>query len=334
MLAAVRPASRSAAVLAGLAAALVVLLAAPLASARPLYGVQVNGIQPTDTPAQISAELDRIAALHAGVVRVEVDWSQLEPHVRGQIDAVILADIDRVVGGAAQRGLAVIMFADRTPCWASSAPVKPVCTRKGSNTFEVTRYGPSDPKTYAALASFLAARYANDLAAFEIWNEPDQSNEKYWAGPDKVARYVALMKAVYGPVKRVAPKVAVLAGAFVGVDGRWLKAMYAAGARGSYDGLSVHFYDLPLAALAQTRAVQRANHDDAPLWLTEYGWTSCAGVGEAVPNDHPCVSRALQATALVDMLRALHATSWVKAAIIYTLSDQTPAYQFGLVDLA
>ena len=34
-------------------------------------------------------------------------------------------------------------------------------------------------------------------------------------------------------------------------------ALYAAGIKGSYDALSVHFYDLPLYALRVTRDVQR-----------------------------------------------------------------------------
>ena len=36
----------------------------------------------------------------------------------------------------------------------------------------------------------------------------------------------------------------VLAGSFVGGNGKWLQALYAAGIKGHYDALSVHFYDL------------------------------------------------------------------------------------------
>ena len=53
-----------------------------------------------------------------------------------------------------------------------------------------------DPATFAKMSSFLVARYQAGLAAYEVWNEPDQANENYWAGPNKVARYVALTKAV------------------------------------------------------------------------------------------------------------------------------------------
>jgi hypothetical protein len=46
---------------------------------------------------------------------------------------------------------------------------------------------PRDPATYAALVAFLAQRYGERLAAIEVWNEPDQSNEAYFAGPNKPA---------------------------------------------------------------------------------------------------------------------------------------------------
>jgi hypothetical protein len=180
---------------------------------------------------------------------------------------------------------------------------------------------------------FLAARYGERLAAFEIWNEPDQANEKFWAGPDKVARYVALVKATYGPLKRVNPGLQVLAGSFVGTDGRWLRAMYRAGIQGHYDGLAVHFYDLPLRALQTTHAVQVAHGDGKPLWLTEFGWTSCyRRGGPAIGRDHPCVTRALQGTALADVFRAVARTPWIAAAIVYTLHDEDADYRFGLLD--
>jgi hypothetical protein len=197
----------------------------------------------------------------------------------------------------------------------------------------VTRYGPKDPQDYVSVATHLAARYGDKLGAFEVWNEPDQSNEKYWAGPDKVKRYVALTQAVYGPLKQASPNLPVLAGSFVGTDGAWLKAMYAAGVQGSYDGLAVHFYDLPLSALKSTRAVQRAHGDTKPLWLTEFGWTSCLRAGgPTFRGDHPCTSKTAQARGLSDIFRAVAKTSWIAGATMYALRDQTANYQFGLFD--
>jgi hypothetical protein len=298
------------------------------AGAKPL-GMQTDAV----TGAAIDSQIADAAAARGNAVRVEVDWSQLEPQASGAYDASYLAGLDRTIDGAARRGLKTLLFVDRSPCWASSSPSKGDCSAAGANTVEVTRYGPTDPQSYVPVATFLAKRYGAKLGAFEVWNEPDQANEKYWAGPDKVRRYVALMKAVYGPLKQAAPNLPVLAGSFVGTNGAWLKAMYGAGAKGSYDGLAVHFYDLPLQALTDTHAVQVANHDTKPLWLTEFGWTSCLVKGGPTRRaDHPCVSKTAQARGLADVYRAVARTRWIAGATMYILRDQTADYQFGLVD--
>jgi hypothetical protein len=225
----------------------------------------------------------------------------------------------------------VLLLVGSTPCWASSSPARGSCTGADANNHEVTRYQPSGTKGYADVSAFLAQRYAKDLAAFEIWNEPDQVNEQYWAGPNKVVNYVALAKAVYPAIKQVAPNVTVLAGSFVGGNGKWLQALYKAGIKGSYDALSVHFYDLTLTALSKTRAVERANGDASPLWLAEFGFTSCYRKGgPAFMIDHACNTRTGQAQNLVDTLRSIRKVSWVKSAVVFTLHDQSSAYQFGL----
>lgn len=322
-------------VLAPLLAAALLLLLPSLADARPMNGVQIDAITASESSARMASQLSSVAAVHGKIVRVEVNWSRLQPRTAGANDSGVLSALDRLIDAAAAKNIKVLLFVDRTPCWASSAPNKGSCAAEDANRFEVTRYGPSDPQDFVAVSSFLVQRYGAKLAAYEIWNEPDQSNEKYWAGPHKVDRYVALAKATYGPLKAINPQLQVLAGSFVGINGKWLQALYDAGIKGSYDGLAVHFYDLPLLGLKTTRAVQQANGDAAPLWLTEFGWTSCYVKGRRSSGvDHPCVSAANQAKALGDLFRAVANTSWLKAAIMYQLRDESSAYKFGLLDAA
>lgn len=307
------------------------LAATSSAVARPLVGIQ--GISAYESDAKLAKDLDTAKKAHFGAVRVQAFWAGLQPTGPGSYDAAGLAALDKLVDGAAQRNLKVILFADGTPCWASAAPADVKAGCKGSTKAAVYRYGPSDPKTFVALSTFLVQRYGAKLAAYEVWNEPDQANENYWAGPNKVARYVALTKAVYGPLKAVAPTLPVLTGSFVGANGKWLQAMYDAGVKGYYDGLAVHFYDLPLDALKTTRAVQRRNGDTKPQWLTEFGWSSCYRKGgPAILLEHACLTTSSQARAVADTLRAVSKTSWVKAAILYTLRDESSAYRFGLLD--
>jgi hypothetical protein len=304
------------------------------ASARPVFGVQ--GVTVGAGAADLQRDLDAAAGSGARQLRIHVQWSRLQPTAAGGYDQVYLASVDRLMAAATARHLKVVLFVTATPCWASSAPAsaKAACTAT-STPFSVYRYPPSDPDRFAAVSTFLVSRYRAGLAAYEVWNEPDQVNENYWAGPNKVTGYVALVKAVYGPLKQAAPEVPVLAGSFVGGNGKWLQAMYDAGIKGSYDGLAVHFYDLPLYSLRMTRDVQKANGDSAPQWLTEFGWDSCYRKGGPTHRvQHRCVTAQVQGAALRDLVKAIHKTSWITSAIMYQLRDENTDYQFGLFDRA
>src|SRR2546422_11766228 len=109
----------------------------------------------------------------------------------------------------------------------------------------------------------------------EIGKEPAQTNEVYCAAPKKVQRYAPTPGAAYPEIKQADPAVPVLAGSLVGSNGLFLRALYAAGIKGYYDGLAVHYYSLVLASLRAIHEVQLANGDSRPLWLGEVGWGSC-----------------------------------------------------------
>lgn len=310
--------------------ALVAVLA-PAAGAAPLGGIQSVSVGSASSGAAGDRMLDQAKATGAKLIRINAIWSSLEPR-QGQQDASYLASVDRLVDGASQRGMRTLLLVVGTPCWASSATGKD-CGRAGANDSDATRYPPSNPADFVKVSTFLAARYGSKLAAFEVWNEPDQSNELYWAGPDKVKRYVALVKAAYQPLKAANPQMTVLAGAFVGPNGKWLQAMYDQGVKGFYDALSVHFYDLPLQALQVTRQVERKNGDKVPMWLAETGFDSCYVKGRKdAASDHACLTQAGQAQALTDLFAATRSTSWLKAIVVYTMRDESAAYQFGLYD--
>lgn len=317
------------AVIAAVTSAVLVAAAAPVASAAPAIGVGV-AIDASTSTAAADRQIDAAKSSGASLIRLGVSWSALEPAASGEHDPATLAAVDHAVATATARGLKVVLFMFSTPCWASSAPAaSPGCTQ---NDLSITRYGPRDPSDNVPVSTFLAARYGARLAAFEVWNEPDQANELYWAGPDKVVRYVALAKALYKPLKAANPKMKVLAGAFVGYDGRWLKALYAAGIKGSYDALSVHFYDLTLWGVRLTRAVQKQYGDRANLWVAETGWTSCAPAKTYL--GHRCVSRAAQARFTADLIASVRRrANGIAALLIYTAQDQ-PGEDFGLLDVA
>jgi hypothetical protein len=293
-----------------------------------LAGVNIPGVGEQSSAAQADSTIAQARALHAKVVRTEVPWSLLEPQ-QGQIEPGAQAFLDRLVADAAAAHIGVIMVVDSTPCWASAAPTALLAGCNPLADGAAKSWPPSDPAAYATFVAYLARRYGPDLAAIEVWNEPDQANEDYFAGPNKAERYAAVLRAAYPAIKAADPSVPVLAGSLVGSNGAFLRLLYADGIKGYYDGLSVHFYTLTLGSLRSIREAQLAAGDTKPLWLDEFGWTSC-WPRERVEQEQGCVTPQIQARNLSDTLRTLARAPFVAAAVSYKLTD-SPREDFGLL---
>jgi hypothetical protein len=298
-------------------------------SAVPLGGVNIAGLSTSSLPANADQEIAEARSLHAKVVRVEVPWSVLEPRGAGLVDPHALAFTDRLVEDAAGAGIRVIMMVDSSPCWASSAPTSLLRTCSPQRLTQANTWPPSNPSEYAAFVGYLAQRYGTRLVAIEIWNEPDQASQAHFAGPDKPQRYAAILRAAYPAIKRANPQVSVLAGSLVGSNGVFLRALYAAGIKGYYDGLSVHFYTLTLAALRAIHEVQLANGDSKPLWLDEFGWSSC-WPRQRSQQEQACVTAQTQATNLTDVIRSLAHAPYIAAEVVYKLQGSATE-EFGVL---
>jgi hypothetical protein len=314
-----------------LCAAIVAMALASTASAAPsARGLHVLPIVGPVSQQEIDSQMNLAKSAHANTVRAEVRWDALQPNP-GAFDQGTLAAADALVNSAANRGMKVLLMVDSTPCWASDAPanVKGDCSTAAEQAAAAS-YGPSDPAQYGAVAAFLSARYGSRLAGFEVWNEPDQANEQYLAGPDKAARYANILKAAYTAIKGASPSTKVLGGTFVGSNGNFLRALYAQGIKGYYDILSVHFYDETLYSIRETRKVQKANGDNKPMWLGEFGYSSCYPKAKFQGGQN-CVSRKVQALKLGDVFRGLRKYPYVQGAMIYQIFDSSD-YDMGLFD--
>jgi hypothetical protein len=297
-------------------------------SAAPLGGVNIPGLSPSSLPADADRAIAEAQALHAKIVRIELPWSVLEPRGANLVDPHALAFTDRLVEDAAGAGIRVIAMVDSSPCWASSAPASLLRSCSPRRSTQANAWPPSKPAEYAAFVGYLAQRYGTRLAAIEVWNEPDQANQAHFAGPDKAQRYAAILRAAYPAIKQANPRVPVLAGSLVGSNGVFLRALYAAGIKGYYDGLSVHFYTLTLAALRAIHEVQLANGDTKPLWLDEFGWSSC-WPQQLLQQEQACVTAQTQATNITDVFRSLARTPYVAAEVVYKLQGSTTE-EFGV----
>ena len=223
----------------------------------------------------------------------------------------------------------MILTVDGTPCWASSAPAPMLRRCVPGEASGATAWPPRNAADYATFVAFLAQRYGTALTAIEIWNEPDQANEAYFAGPGKAQKYGTLLRAAYPAIKQANPNVLVLAGSLVGSNGEFLRALYAAGIKGYYDGLAVHYYNLTLASLRSIHEVQLVNGDHTPMWLDEFGWSSC-WPRDRVQQEQACVTARAQAANLTNTFRALASAPYVAAAVVYKLQDSSDE-DFGLL---
>ena len=130
-----------------------------------------------EPPADVEADLDLMASSGAQWLRAGISWATVEPSP-GVYD---WAGSDRVVHGALDRGMSVLVAVSSAPGWDA----KPGC--------HTNECAPSDPRPYADFIRVAVQRYAPlGVHTWEIWNEPN--HVQFWGPrPDPVA-YTDLLK--------------------------------------------------------------------------------------------------------------------------------------------
>jgi hypothetical protein len=88
---------------------------------------------------------------------------------------------------------------------------------------------PGDPQEYARAARWLVGRWPSEIAALQVWNEPNLP--EFFADPDP-AVYTRLLAAAYSQVKGMRPDVTVVT--LHPPDSTWI------GAAASWAGLQPH----------------------------------------------------------------------------------------------
>ena len=192
---------------------------------------------------------------------------------------------DRIVRHAQMQGLRIIARLGLVPDWARDRKTKTL-NHLTEDLFPA----------FAAYAAAFAERYAGPVDRLIIWNEPNLSFE--WGyQPVDPARYVRLLEASYGPIKRANPQAKVLAGALAPTleprgsaaglnELDFLRDLYALGASEFFDALAIHSYGFrepPEAEPAPDqlncrrselqRAIMLAAGDGhKPVYITESGW--------------------------------------------------------------
>ena len=339
-------------VLALLTTILAAAAAAPAHAAGPgVRGAATHPLWSSNDLADSARELDLLADAHANAVRIDLGWSTLEADGRGARASWYVAKADAFFAQARARGLKVLVTFWTTPCWASSAPatVKQDCAGEWWNR-GVDRYPPSNPAEYARAAAWVADRWGDDIAAIEVWNEPNY--DAFFQSDDPTGDYAALLKAAYPAVKAAAPGVKVLGPAMLMPDAAWLDELYSAGIRGSFDAISIHPFNYGFDPRDETnrwgpkysyalgvpwvRESMVAHGDsDKGIWFSEFGWSSCTNP----PGTSTwCIGPEAQARYIADAFRMMRERwPYVKGAFVYNLRNKGTdpggrESQMGMVD--
>lgn len=208
---------------------------------------------------------------------------------------------DTIVEHARAQGLTVIARLGLVPSWAQPDP--------DSIDFELTLNTllPANDEDFARFVEAFTARYQDDVEAVIIWNEPNLAFEWGYQRVDP-ERYVRLLRTATPAAHRGNPNVTVLAGALAPTlepvgspygmnDLDYLRRLYEAGFKDTFDALAVHSYgfrfppDEPPAPdvlnfrrVELLRAIMVEYGDgDKPVVITESGW-----------NDHPRWTKAVR----------------------------------------
>jgi hypothetical protein len=304
------------------------------AAAPPLVGLATHPLWDDATRAGFDQEFDLIKGAGGNEVRIDISWSSLQLNDKHHYDQAYVDKADEFFADAHARGLKVVATFWTTPCWASKAPddVKQDCNGAWWDR-GVDRYPPTDPQDFADAAAWVAARWGSDLAAIEVWDEPNF--QPFFNTSDAAGDYAPMLIDTYDAVKTVAPDVAVIGPGMLDSDWRFLESLYSHGIGGHFDGISLHpfnagrdprydqvpdGYDDTVSYLLGPPHVHAvmAGHGDGPkkLWFTELGWSSCTGTNSW------CVGEANQAQYIADAYRIVRDDwNFVQLFSVYTLRN-------------
>jgi hypothetical protein len=229
------------------------------------------------------ALLKRQSAAGVRLLRQTFDWSLIET-ARGTYR---LDDIDGFVSDAARAGIEVLPILFNAPGFYAEG---------GERAAGDPASPPRDPATMGAFARTLVARYGPDgslwrehpdlprrpIRAWQVWNEPNLP--VYWNGKPDAAAYVRLLRVVGRALHDADPRAEVVTGGMpdsrLGIPfERYVRQLYAAGAKGAFDTLAIHPYaatdeGVVLAVRSARRLLTALGDPDVPIWVTEVGWAS------------------------------------------------------------
>ena len=274
------------------------------------YAVNADLVPLNET--ELARALDLLVQAGFGWVRLRFPWFAIET-APGQFT---WEPWDRVVQEVTARGLQIIALVDGTPPWyrppgEEDNPVVP----------------PTDLSAFARFAARLAARYATAIDYYQVWDQPNVT--PFWGNRQvDPAAYVDMLREVGGAIREADETAYILSAGLAPTtlqepyhmsDVAYLRAMYQAGARGTFDILGAKAYDLEgddpwqreyredrlgIARLVLLREVmERFDDGDTPVWVVGWGRHATPPGWTGRPSIWGTVSEAEQARYVYEVFR-------------------------------
>jgi hypothetical protein len=284
------------------------------------------------TDAYREQMLTRMATNGITEVRQIFRWRYTEPE-NGLYD---WSQLDSMMRAATQHNIRILPLIGGETTWGSSRPAgnEARCLFPPRNNADfadwvkqlVLRYGRGG--NFWALPPQLTPQ---PLTAYEVWNEPNVRT--FWACQPNARAYVQLARAGANAIRSIDPRATIISGGAPRrkAKGKYLRAMFRAGARNVFDALSLHLYESSaqdtLDILRQARRFLDGHGSKRwRIYLTEYGWAT------AGPKSDHTVSEAKQARLVKRTLMAASRNrSKLKIASTdyYTWHDLPPPEDYG-----
>lgn len=278
-------------------------------------GIAAGVIVARADEAEMNRDLDGYKALGARWLRTAVKWSDVQPASPAQFD---WTDADRLVDGAVQRGLQLLLIVNGTPKWA-----------RPSDAPENADVAPARPSDYADFLRAAVMRYKErGVRHWELGNEPNHQ-----PSPD-AAEYAQLLRAAYPAIKAADPTAVVLTGGLGGTQDKadriagdtFLQQLYDHGAKGYFDAVSYHPYTYPGLAserargwsrmLNARRIMERNGDGEKKIWATEFGAPTSG------PRRRVVVSEERQAEMVRDAYATFVGYAWSGPLFWFTYRDK------------
>lgn len=227
-----------------------------------------------------------LASLHSagfGWVRLRIDWAALEPTL-GTYNWTMA---DAWIGDTVRAGLVPLVVLDGSPSWARA--------EQDRTPVDNPLAPPADPHDMARFAAAFAARYADTVHYYQVWDEPNIAPHwgSRWIEP---VAYAQLLKAVAPAIRAANPHAIIAAAALAPTADRghtaidevyFLQRMVAAGAAGFFDAVAIEPFGfgyapsttrqaLPVLGFQRAALIRRElvtmGLGNKPVWAVRFGW--------------------------------------------------------------